>query len=304
VISFRFHLVSIIAVFLALAAGVVVGATALNGPVTHELRQQITGLKADRATLNSQVARLSGQVQDAGDFATTYGAQLVKDSLKQQKVLLLGLPGTSTGMQDALVAQLNAAGATITGRLDLAGRYLDPAEGQDLANFATGPAHPLGLQLPATGDPARVAATLLAYVLAGKGSATDVKTVLTGLAGLHVLASDPAAVQPAKTVLVTTSGSLPKDVYAGQAQLDLVAALANEGASVVVAGDAGSARGNGVVALIRSGAARTTVSTVDNADSAVGTVSAVLALAQQQHHEVGQYGTQRGASALFPVPSR
>jgi hypothetical protein len=301
-ISFRFHLVSLIAAFLALAVGVVVGATALNGPVTHDLRQQISGLKADKAALTVTVHSLSGQVQDAGQFATTYGAQLVKDTLKGQNVLLLALPGAPTGMQDALAAQLDAAGATLTGRLQLAGRYLDPAESQDLTDFATGPAHPLGLQLPESGDPARVAATLLAYVLSGKGKPTDVKTVLTGLAGLHVLASDPSAVRPARTVLVAASGSLPKDVYAGQAQLDLVAALASDGASVVVAGDVGSAAGNGVVALVRSGAQRSTVSTVDDADTAVGTVSAVLALAAQKRSDVGQYGSQRGATALFPAP--
>jgi hypothetical protein len=303
VISFRFHLVSMIAAFLALAVGVVVGATALNGPVTHHLRQQISGLKADKAALTGTVRSLSGQVQDAGQFATTYGAQLVKDSLKGEKVLLLALPGAPTGMQDALAAQIDAAGATLTGRLQLAGRYLDPAESQDLTDFATGPAHPLGLQLPESGDPARVAATLLAYVLSGKGKATDLKTVLTGLAGLHVLTSDPSAVRPARTVLVAASGSLPKDVYAGQAQLDLIAALASDGASVVVAGDVGSAAGNGAVALVRSGAQRSTVSTVDDADTAVGSVSAVLALAEQKRHQVGQYGSQHGATALFPTPA-
>jgi hypothetical protein len=302
VISFRFHLVSLVAAFLALAVGVVVGATALNGPVTHDLRQQISGLKSDKAALASKVGSLSGQVQDAGEFATTYGARLVKDTLKGQKVLLLALPGTPTGMQDALSAQLNAAGATLTGRLQLAGRYLDPAESQNLTDFATGPAHPLGLQLPESGDPARIAATLLAYVLAGKGKATDVRTVLTGLAGLHMLTSDPSAVHPARTVLVAASGSLPKATYAGQAQLDLVSALAGAGASVVVAGDVGSAAGNGVIALVRGGAQHSTVSTVDDADTAVGTVSAVLALAAQKRSDVGQYGSQRGATALFPAP--
>lgn len=303
-ISFRFHLVSIVAVFLALAVGVVVGATALNGPVTHDLRTQITGLKSDKASLATKVDHLSGQVQDAGQFATTYGAQLVKDALKGQKVLLLALPGTPTGMQDALAAQLDAAGATLTGRLQLSGRYLDPAESQNLTDFATGPAHPLGLQLPESGDAARIAGALLAYVLSGKGNATDVKTVLTGLAGLHMITSDPSAVRSAHTVLVAASGSLPKDVYAGQAELDLVASLVSAGASTVVAGDAGSAAGNGVVALVRSGAQRSTVSTVDDADTAVGTISAVLALVEQKRSDVGQYGSQRGATALFPAPAR
>ena len=41
VISFRYHLVSIVAVFLALALGIVVGTTALNGPITKDLRNQV-----------------------------------------------------------------------------------------------------------------------------------------------------------------------------------------------------------------------------------------------------------------------
>ncbi len=54
VISFRYHVVSIVAVFLALALGVVVGTTALNGPITTNLRQQVDSLKKDRSSLASQ----------------------------------------------------------------------------------------------------------------------------------------------------------------------------------------------------------------------------------------------------------
>jgi len=44
VISFRYHVVSIIAVFLALALGIVVGTTALNGPITTDLRNKVDSL--------------------------------------------------------------------------------------------------------------------------------------------------------------------------------------------------------------------------------------------------------------------
>ena len=43
-ISFRYHLVSIIAVFLALALGIVVGTTALNGPITKDLLERFRKL--------------------------------------------------------------------------------------------------------------------------------------------------------------------------------------------------------------------------------------------------------------------
>ena len=45
-ISFRYHVVSIVAVFLALALGVVVGTTALNGPITTDLRNKVDTAKA------------------------------------------------------------------------------------------------------------------------------------------------------------------------------------------------------------------------------------------------------------------
>ena len=47
-IDFRYHLVSIISVFLALAVGIVVGTTALNGVIVDDLRQRVDGLAADK----------------------------------------------------------------------------------------------------------------------------------------------------------------------------------------------------------------------------------------------------------------
>ena len=49
-------------------------------------------------------------------------------------------------------------------------------------------------------------AALLAYVLAGHGEATDLKTVLSGFSGLHMITSDPQGIEPAKTVVVIGNG--------------------------------------------------------------------------------------------------
>jgi hypothetical protein len=302
VISFRYHIVSIVAVFLALALGIVVGTTALNGPVTSDLRHQVNGLKTDRNELADQVKALQGQVDTAGQFATTFGAQLVAGSLKDQSVLIVALPGTATGMEDGVAALLTAAGAKITGRLDLAPSFTDAAQADSIINLATGPAHSPDLTLPeGTSDARVIGAALLAFVLTGHGQPTDLKAVLGGFSGLHMITSDPQGIEPAKMVVMLGNGSLPKNPYAGEAGVDLVVRLTLAGAKVVVAGDTGSAQGNGVVAGVRNGAAKATVSTIDNADSAFGQVSTVLAVAGAEQSQVGQYGTEKGAQALLPT---
>jgi hypothetical protein len=304
VISFRYHIVSVVAIFLALALGIVVGTTALNGPVTHDLRNQVNSLKDDRSHLSAQIQTLQGQVDTAGQFATTFGAQLVAGTLPNKSVLVISLPGTPTGMQDGITSSLTAAGAKITGKLDLAAAFDDPSQADSIISLATGAAHPMSVSLPETSDARIVGAALLAFVLTGHGEATDLKTVLSGFSGLHMITSDPAGVEPAGTVVVLGSGSLPKNTYAGEAQMDLVSQLVNKGAKVVVAGDTGSAQGNGVVAMVRDGAAKSTVSSVDNADTAFGQVSTTLAVAGIEQSQIGQYGQAKGAQALFPTPAK
>ena len=63
-IDFRYHLVSLVAVFLALAVGIVLGTTALNGPLTRGLQSTEAKLRSTadnlRAQNNQQASRLSG----------------------------------------------------------------------------------------------------------------------------------------------------------------------------------------------------------------------------------------------------
>ena len=74
---------------------------------------------------------------------------------------------------------------------------------------------------------------------------------------------------------------------------------------MVVAGDAASASQDGLIAQVRASKEdRSAVSTVDNANNPFGQVSTVLALASAIGGQVGHYGTDQSADALFPAPSR
>lgn len=304
-ISFRYHVVSLVAVILALAVGIVVGTTALNGPITSDLRHQVDGLKKDRADLANQVKILQGNVDTAGQFATTFGTQLVADSLKDQSVLVVALPGTSSGMVDGIGNELTAAGAKITGKLELSNGFIDPGQADAVLGLATGSSRPMDITLPEhTSDSRVLQAAMLAFVLTGNGQASDLKTVLSGFSGLHMISSDPSGIEPAKNIVVLGSGAHPHDDYAGGAELDLVTALSGHGGKVLVAGDSGSAQNNGVIAGVRNGPAKSTVSTVDDADTAFGQVSTALAMAGAINSQVGHYGTAAGAQALFPTTSK
>lgn len=303
-ISFRYHLVSLVAVILALAIGIVVGTTALNGPITSDLRHQVDGLKKDRADLAGQVKTLQGQVDTAGQFATTFGSQVVDGTLTNQQVLIVALPGTASGMVDGIGNELTAAGAKITGRLELSNGFIDPGQGNSVMSLATGPSRPMDITLPETSDARVLQAALLAFVLTGNGQASDLKTVLSGFAGLHMISSDPSGIEAAKTVVVLGTGAFAKNDYAGGAESDLVSQLAARGGKIVVAGDRTSAEANGVIAQVRTGPSRSTVSTVDNADTAFGQVSTALATAGAVNSQFGHYGTATGSQALFPTKTK
>jgi copper transport outer membrane protein MctB len=302
VISFRYHIVSIIAVFLALALGIVVGTTALNGPITSNLRSEVETLRKDRTSLSGEVTTLQNQVSDATQFATTYGPQIVKGTLTDKPVLLIGLPGASTGLKDSLRKQITAAGGKVTGRIQLTADYSDPKRASDLTALATGTTHPVGMTLPNTDDAGVLGGYLLSWVLLGKGQATDIRSVLTALAGLHMVKVESSGdVAGAALIVIVANGALPKADAVGKSQLALVTQFQELGGKAVVAGDTASSTEGGVIALVRNDDAdKSTVSTVDNADSSLGQVSAILALNALTKSQVGHFGTGSGASKLYP----
>ena len=304
-ISFRYHVVSLVAVFLALALGIVVGTTALNGPITKDLRNQVRDASKQRDALAAQVKTLQGQIDDAGQFASTYGSQLVANALADKNVIEIMLPGATNEMQDGVTSQINAAGGKITGRITLTKAYLDPSSSAGIISLATGNSRPVGWTAPETNNADQLGGSLLAYVLLGHGQPTDVTQVLGGFAGLHMVSTGGPSITPADTVVVLAPGGLPAKDYAGTAEDSLVSQLAQAGGHVVIAGDSASAGQDGLIALVRAAKAeRGAMSTVDNANTAFGQVSTVLALAGATKGLVGHYGTDQSADALFPAPPK
>jgi hypothetical protein len=313
VIDFRYHLVSLVAVFLAVALGIVIGTTQLNDPILSDIRGQVTSLEQDKRALEDQTRQLQSQVDVANSFDQAVAPALVKGTLTGRTVLLvLTNNQVSTDAVDQVTALVKSAGGTISGQISLAPEYSDPATESALQSYVTGPGGlPSGVTLPETDDTGQLVGGLLANVLMvpPRGTtpdATAVSSVLAGLSALNVLSQDSSAVAPADYAVVLTAGAFTGgDAQARNSTLaDLVGALDKAGSGAVVAGDAGSAGDNGLVGVIRGDAnASKALSTVDNVTSAAGQISTVLALSREGLGTSGKYGTGSDTQPVPPVPS-
>jgi hypothetical protein len=116
-----------------------------------------------------------------------------------------------------------------------------------------------------------------------------------------MLSVEENSITPSTSIVVVGTGAMPNGDYGAKVELSLVSALA-AGGHVVVAGNAAGATQAGLVAEVRA-SGKSSVSTVDNADTSIGQVSTVLALANIINSNVGHYGTAKNADSLFPTPA-
>lgn len=300
-ISLRHHAVSLAAVFLALAVGVVLGA----GGVSDRL---LGAVAAERDDLGGRVARvtaerdaLAARERAAEEFAGRLGPAAVRGTLQGQTVALV-VAGADAADRDAVVGLLERAGATVTGRVELTGAVGDPARADQLREL-TAQLLPAGAQLPAAADTGSLVGGLLGGVLLVREGAPPADrdaadAVLTGLTSAGFVAPGPPPA-PARLALVLTGGALdgPDAPDAAAVHARLAAQLDRSGAGAVLAGREGTATAAGAVGVARADPQVVAeLSTVDDVQTAAGRVAAVLALREQVDGRAGRYGTGAGAA--------
>jgi outer membrane murein-binding lipoprotein Lpp len=298
VISLRYHAVSIAAVFLALAVGVLLGASGISDRLLGAVTTQRDDLGAQVQQLTAQRDTLAAAQRASDEFALRIGPAAVRGVLQGQTVTLV-TAGADPADRGALVNLIGAAGATVTGEVALTDAVGDPGRADQLREL-TAQLLPTGAQLPAASDTGSLAGGLLGGVLLAKNKTTpdQEKAVLTGLASAGFVAPGDAPA-PANLVLVLTGGALT-GVDAGDAAAvyaRLAAELDRAGGGAVLAGRAGSADATGPVGVARADPSITAgLSTVDDVQTGPGQVSTVLALREQVDGHSGRYGTSVTAS--------
>jgi hypothetical protein len=309
VIDFRYHIVSLVAVFLALALGLFLGSTSLQSTVTHSLRQQANRVTADNQSLEHQKDALNAQLSSQQAFASDVEPYAVSGKLVDAGVAVISAPGVDSGARAALLATLASAGASVTSEVQLQSSYLDPDQDETLGELA--------LQLAGTArlphaSGAIQAGTELARALVTKPgaktpSSRQIETILSTLSAGNVITVQGAT--PVHTadlaILLVPLGSVPDgSAVALQQNSDLIGlatALRHDSLGVVVASPTLQSGGpNGALPAIRQDATvSSTVSTVDSDETPIGRVAIVLALAEAPAGTTGEYGV----SQKQPLPS-
>ena len=97
-IDFRYHVISIVAVFLALATGLVLGASLLNTQLIETQNDQNESLIARQGGAAGRGRRARGRSRSRSSSSSARSAPLaVRDLLVGQRVVLVTLPGAARG---------------------------------------------------------------------------------------------------------------------------------------------------------------------------------------------------------------
>ena len=105
VIPWRYHLVSIMAIFLALGLGVVVGTTVINPGLVKNLNDQTDGLKEDLRELQQEQQDLQAQLDTMNTFSDQAMPYLVGDKLFGRQVVIV----TQEGVDPRALAETRRA---------------------------------------------------------------------------------------------------------------------------------------------------------------------------------------------------
>jgi hypothetical protein len=320
VIDFRYHLVSIIAIFLALAVGLVVGATTLTGPTETALNKAEHALSQANAGLRTRNTALNQQLGADQAFAQAGSARLLTGLLTGQKVVLVIPPGTDGTLISDITSSLQQAGARVTGKVNLQPSFFDfsaPTE-TNLSGLATSLATQAGVKLDPAANQAVAGQQAAAQVIAASIVAKDLvtgglpaatsKAIQSQFGGYLQISPTGASLGTANLAVVFTPSSAGNSTAQDTVMSQALSAVANELAAAshgtVLAGSVGAITPNTPSAILTEGSSGP-ASTVDNADTPSGSIMVAQALAQLlQNKAPGAYGVEPGtAPSPAPTPS-
>ena len=336
-VTFRFYLVSIVAFFLALAVGVVLGSV-LDGGISDSLKDRLARVEANLNDTVASIDEKSAEIKDLQEYVDASAPFAVEGQLPETTAVVVIEPGIELGPVQDLVLRLRQSGASVAGILALEPSWnlKDKADREQLAQIAEsadvsvaqlqGAVWDLILR-PAEAESANASSTTTTTTLAAgqdPGSTVPVTTsvpapsldisnnaVLKQLqeAGfvklLNVDGTDGAGGQRLSLFVVTgTNSSLGKP---GSASGELVEAASALKIPTVLAElfvpappeqENPAQRGD----ILRSAVdgREVTISTVNDLDLVAGRVAAVLAAADLQKGTSGNFGYGPGVDGVLP----
>lgn len=305
-IDFRYHLVSLVAVFLALTVGLVLGTTMLQDPLLESIRSEAADLRGQSEELRSERDEAESLNAGADQLAQATAGEVLTDRLKGVELVVVAAPGADEAVVRGTGERAEEAGAEVTGRVLMRDALL----ADDGAAFVD----ELALQVSdvpteLTGGPHDKAGTELGRALAvrdeddeGDEDGHEAAVALAAFeeGDLITVQGSPAAAARALIVVAPAGPAEEGTESATTALLALTGAMNRRTGATVLAGGVEAAHEGGVIA--RALAEDAPYSTVDVAGRPAGDMVVALALAEALDGGRGSYGVGEGATGFLPEP--
>jgi hypothetical protein len=310
-VNLRYHIVSLIAVFLALTVGIVMGSTVIDRAIVDSLRDRLDSVdnRADNTARENRTLR--GQLDLMRTFADQARDQLVEGHLRGVPVLVVAVQGVDRKSVEGVRAALATAQAVPAGTLLLTNKLRLENEADVRALGGT-----VGQPTGTAEVVRRQMVNRLAAVL--DGTSGDFNFIPT-LAAAGFVGYEPPATAPTTTALGLTSfpvsglrvllvSGAGAEVGDDRVALPLAQALAQATSPTsplrLVAAESGQDTPGGravfVGPLRADGSLAPRLSTVDNLESPIGQAAAVLAIDDLTVSRTGHYGVGPGAQRILP----
>jgi hypothetical protein len=306
-INFRFHLLSLVAVFLALAVGIVMGTTVINEAIVDGLHNRINAVEDDADAQEAENNRLRDDNEGLREYIDATAEFAVSSRLDGVSVAVVAEDGVDEDAVNATVALAQQAGGEVGGVLWLEDRWrLEDDESVEALEQV------LGIDRVVERD-REIALQAIAERIAAGSAPIDRLDVLTALEANEfvrfvptVEGVDPAVARaewpgPDASTLLVDGGA--GGVEAPELLAVAAGALVEADVPVVVAevfDDGDEERGTVLEPVRGESELVELVSSVDDLDRVEGRVAAVLALSDSVRGVYGHYGEGNGADQ--PVP--
>lgn len=305
-LNFRYHVVSLVAVFLALLIGILIGVGALDRTTVDFLQNRLDAVEANANARAQENDALETEVDHLSQAAVSTAAFAVTERLLDVPTVVVAVRGVDSATVTGTVELARRAGADAPGVLWLEDRWR-LGDDSDLAALAQASAVASGSKSRVRTDAFEVLAARLALgpalgddLLRKLIDAEFVEYEGVGSAGNRPLG---ALGGPTTRVIfvVGTDGTLSaKQSLLPFARGAVANSLLLTAAELYQTEEDGPTRGS-LLAVVRADADLVgAVSTVDDLDEPAGPVVTLLAVADLGRGVVGHFGFGEGATAAGP----
>jgi Copper transport outer membrane protein, MctB len=300
-INFRYHIVSLMAVFIALSVGIAVGVS-LGPSVDQELMRQAQQDRKQVADLRAELNRRNALEEYRDAFDLQAGEPVIQGALNGVRAAVVTMPDAPGQVVTDITAAVAAAGGSVVREVAVRPDAFDPARAEEVSEALAGLADLVPLDAEMT-QAEKIGTALARSIASPQAEDRDQLALALGTALSRpgfVAINGRSAAQAQLVIVVSAEASEPPLTSSVlDAHVDFDLALKTRAGVVVAGPNSTQIDGTDVLAVRSDPQGDNLLSTVDVADLSSGVITTVLA---GQEQVLGREGHHYGALARADAP--